>query len=172
MLTFGIGVDHAQTVRADQRNAGLADLVAELRPPAPRPRGPISLKPAEITTIALTPLAIAWSTTLSIAAEAGTISTARSTGLGMSASAGIGVDAENRLGLGIDRVHRTVELGIQQIAKDIVADGAGPGGSPDHGDRLRDRKWRPVWMRQGGMFQHEQFSSNFLLRVRRRSENP
>ena len=56
---------------------------------------------------------------------------------GISASESIGVNAVNRLGLRIDRIDRAVELGVNQVAEDVVADGAGAGRCPDDGDRLR-----------------------------------
>ena len=112
--------------------------------PEPRPQHPISLKPAEMTTKALTLLAIACID--HARARPWRARSARPNRWGREPRpAWVGMYAEDRLGLRVDRIDRAVELGVEQVAKYIVADGAGTGGGPDNGDRFADEKWRRAW---------------------------
>ena len=134
---LGIGIDHSQAIGPDQGDAGRPDLVAKLGLQG-RPSGADFLETGGDHHQGLDTLG----NRLVDHAENrhgrddqhGQVDRH-----GNGRQVRIGMHAANRRGLGIDRIDRTGEFGVNQVAKNIVADGARPGGSADHGDRLRTK---------------------------------
>ncbi len=72
-----------------------------------------------------------------------------------------GFDAQNRLGLGIDRIKGPLETAVEDVGKDVMPDLAGRIGGADDGDGFRGKNC--IKTVHGFSFFVQVFHQNFTL---------